>query len=308
MSDDLKILFVVIALALFAAASASNNHSQRSSSSSSNPPDLAGSHVTLSTPKSPVPTDPNEISQELGRIGKDLEKIGAEAQKTKTSPWGDSVEIESASPYARESSNEIVTLHISSNAPEKIDITGWEIKSAISGRGGILPQGVRIPYWGSLNTEENIVVRPGDTIYISSGRSPLGVSFLTNLCTGYFEQFQNFTPSLRRQCPRPEDEPIPDSVVRKGYNDACINYIETLSRCRMPLQEDVPENLPAECKSYVASKINYDQCTKNNGSDNIFFGIVWRIYLKQNETLWKERRELIQLLDKEKRIVGSLSY
>jgi hypothetical protein len=184
-----------------------------------------------------------------------------------------------------------------------VDITGWKLRSVISGKGATIGQAAKLPYSAQVNIESRVVLASGETAYITTGRSPIGTSFRTNTCTGYFEQFQDFTPALPRQCPAPEDEL---DFYAQVLPDICINFIEGLPRCEMEIAP--PVDLPPVCNQFLTERLNYNTCVQNHKNDRDFYGRDWRLFLGRNEVLWKERRESIILLDAIDNIVDTYSY
>ncbi len=211
----------------------------------------------------------------------------------------------SAYGWSTDPSSEYLTLTLDSYHKEKVLITGFEVKSAVTGKGTLIPKGVDLPFAGQINYESPIFIDPGDTVVLVTGRSPIGYSFKVNKCTGYFEQFQDFTPQLRQECPAPMNHEL---AQKFGYfNDACLGYLQTIPSCNMPLN-NIPLYLQSECRSFVDEKLNYKSCVEEHKNDRDFYKKEWRVYLGQNEELWKDRREIIRLLDLNKKIIGSATY
>lgn len=202
-------------------------------------------------------------------------------------------------------SKEYVTFTLSPSYKGKVLISGFEIKSVATGNGTIIPKGVDLPFAGQINYESPIFIDPGDKVIIVTGNSPTGYSFKLNKCTGYFEQFQEFTPRLQEDCPSASDYNV--SLVPGYFNDACVEYLESVPRCQMPLN-DIPLNLQSECRSFVDEKLNYKSCVDDHKNDKDFYKKEWRIYLGRNQKLWKDRREIIKLLDLNKETVGTATY
>jgi len=203
--------------------------------------------------------------------------------------------------------DEYLEIIASSKNTQPIHISNWKLKSAVTGREVSLGKGTYLPFRGQINIEDSLFLRPGERAFIVTGRSPIGVSFRLNTCTGYFAQFQDFTPRLPTQCPLPRDEDFETGPA--GLNDACIDYIETLPRCTAHIQ-----SLPLEfsnnpiCQEYITTKITYNGCVELHKDDTDFYKAEWRIFLKRDQELWKEKRETILLLDEDERVIDSISY
>lgn len=179
-------------------------------------------------------------------------------------------------------------------------ITGW----ALEGKQGLdiaIGQGTYLIYSAQINPQEDIFLYPEEKTFIITGESPVGTSFRLNKCTGYFEQFKDFYPSLPKECPYPKDEDLPANL-----NDKCLDYIEGLPRCEAVIS--IPWNLSSACQDYINEKINYNTCVELHKNDPDFYKQEWRIYLGRGEELWKEKRESIILTDQNNKIIDWVSY
>ncbi|MDQ5949226.1 MAG: hypothetical protein QG589_352 [Patescibacteria group bacterium] len=205
-----------------------------------------------------------------------------------------------------EPSQEYVTIRMDSNATTTIPITGWTLKSMASGVSVTIPKGTYLYFTGMLNAEENIILSPGDTAYILTGISPNGSNFKVNKCSGYLSQFQTFYPYLYTNCPAPRNEDL-SSIPKRVVNDACFDYIDSMSSCRIQT-ESLPMNWSYECTHFIYDKINYNSCINTHKGDADFYQKEWRIHLKRSERLWKDRRESIQLIDLNGKIVDTITY
>ena len=187
---------------------------------------------------------------------------------------------------------------------QPINISNWSIKSAVTGKGLQIGAGSYLPFGGRVNSEGAILLNPGDKAVIVTGRSPFGVSFRLNTCTGYLEQFQDYTPRLPLECPRAEDEDYSTGIG--GLNDACLDFLESIRRCE--IETNFPLGLSNECRDYVSSQLNYNACVSNHRDEPDFLKAEWRIFLKRSDDLWKTKRETILLIDETGRTVDSLTY
>ncbi len=200
-------------------------------------------------------------------------------------------------------SKEYIEIKLSSKSKNKILFSGLRLKGDY---GLDLPigEGVYLYWPGITNSKEPIFIEPGGTAIITSGQSPVGYSFRVNKCTGYFEQFQDFYPSLSKDCPYSKDENLP--AAPNNLDDKCLDYIDNLSRCEAV--ESMPEYLSSQCQEYLSTKINYKACVDAHRNDSDFYKNEWRIFLDRNEEMWKEKRETIELLDQSGNLIKLSSY
>lgn len=202
--------------------------------------------------------------------------------------------------------NEYVTIQTDSRATTSIPITGWTLRSASSGKTVTIPKASYLFFAGQVNSEENIILSGGETVYIITGISPNGSSFKVNKCSGYLSQFQTFIPYLTTSCPRPRDMDL-SSIPKLTINDACFDYLDYFPSCKIETKT-LPLNWSYECKNFIYEKINYNSCINTYKNDPDFYKKEWRVYLKRSDILWKQRRENIILYDNEGKIVHSLTY
>jgi hypothetical protein len=221
-------------------------------------------------------------------------------EESNESLFKDKIGISSASAFRNDPNEEYIEIFAKTSNKEKILITGWTLENTRGERFKI-GSAPFIPRPGQLVGEQAIFLEPGARAHIITGESPIGTSFQTNLCTGYFSQFDKFEPSLREDCPAPYEEP-----GAQNFEDVCLDYFERLPRCEQIFEN--PINIPSRCRSFVNERINYATCVDNHRNENDFFKNEWFIYLKRSNAIWKERRETIILKDLEGKIVDSFSY
>lgn len=223
----------------------------------------------------------------------------------KPSPYAQYVSLEQSS-AASSYENEYVTVRVSYNAPQKITVTGWRLESTATNLGVALPQASALPFLGSVNSIEPVSLSPGQTMYVITGRSPNGTSFRTNMCTGYFEQFQNFTPPLRLECPGPQEEA--DRVFATGtYNEECYNVVRTLNRCTLTVAS-IPASAGAACQPFIQDVLTYNGCINSHRNDSKFYKDEWYLYLNRDQELWRTRSERIRLVDETGKVVDVVNY
>ncbi len=202
--------------------------------------------------------------------------------------------------------NEYLTIRVVGNNIDKIRVTGWVLKSINSGTQVSIPKATYLYFTGTLNTEDDILLTGGDTLYLVTGISPNGASFKTNKCSGYLNQFQTFIPYLSSDCPRPRDENL-SSIPNLMINDACFDYIDSMAQCTIQTQP-LPINWSYECTNFIYQKINYPSCVDAHKNDSDFYKKEWRVYLKRSDNLWKNRREKVVLYDNFGKVVDTIQY
>lgn len=200
---------------------------------------------------------------------------------------------------------EYLALKVSSQASAPVVITGWTVESAATGKRVSIPGGTNAPRSGIINRTDPIALNPGDTAYLISGQSPIGASFRTNICSGYFSQFQTFSPPLTDACPEPTDE-AERLVPNFNQDDTCRRFLDTVARCTYVTEK--PQNLLNGCAQIIDNDLNYNGCVMLHQSDADFYGSRWYIYLGRTTRMWKDRYETIKLLDGNGLTVAMFSY
>ena len=250
----------------------------------------------------------SDIEVSLRNAGIQSEQIKNEltllAEKNSSSPLAGKISISNVTRNGTNAAGEYVVIRASGANREKMLLTGLRLQSVSSGNGATIGKGTQLPFQNQASVEQPIYLSPGETAYVVTGRSPLGVSFRLNKCTGFFGQFQSFSPAIPSRCPAPRSEPLPPPENR--YNDQCIDYISSLPSCQIILKP--PVNISPECQQYVTTEINYTKCVEHHKNDANFYDAEWRVYLNYDNPLWKSRREIIHLLDKNGKIVDIATY
>ena len=250
--------------------------------------------------------------KEIERKTKELEKkiAEAEAQRMRSPYYGKVLLSYIAYLNDPDPSREYLTLYTNLNKGEKIDITGWFLKSDRSGNSATIGRASVMPY-PYVAGGDNVVLHQGDRVYLVKGFSPINISFRTNLCTGYFEENRTFYPSLSMQCPLARDEELPKFSNLLDREDECIEIIERIPRCTTIGNEfirDLPDTVTSSCKTYLRTQINYNACIANHRSDIDFPGQEWYVYLNRFGPLWRSQRETIKLYDQLGLVVSTLKY
>lgn len=193
---------------------------------------------------------------------------------------------------------EYLEIYAAYNA-ESTKISGWKLEGK-EGFSVPIGAGASLVYSAQVNPQEPIYLKSGDRAIIVSGKSPIGTNFRLNICTGYFNQFQEFVPYLPQECPNISTDDVPIS-----FPDACFDFIRILWQCRMPLS--IPPAAGNDCINFVGERANYNGCVLSHKSDKNFYKNEWRIYLGREKELW-QKRDTIILLDEEGKIVDKVSY
>lgn len=200
--------------------------------------------------------------------------------------------------------DEYVQIRVSSSAPNKITISDWKLESTMSQTKVALGGASYLPYAAQVNSEQTVAVGAGSSVYVVTARSPIGVSFRTNECTGYFEQFQNFTPRLKLECARPEDEA--DRILGT-YSEECEDFVNSINRCTVTLNA-IPGNVGSACQNFIQNDLTYNACVNAHKNDPKFYKDEWYIFLKRDQELWRDRNERIRLVDESGKVVSVVSY
>jgi hypothetical protein len=254
-----------------------------------------------------IEEDIEQAKIELLRVEEELEKIKKYGE---TSPYAGLIKIRknSGSLRATDPSREYVVLETLRGSNEPITISGWKLQSAISGIELEIPEAVHLVFPGVTGSALPVVVLPLDKIYITTGRSPIGVSFRVNKCSGYYNQFQKFIPSINTKCGDPSDEIL--NYDRDPYifiDNTCMDYVDRMPTCKAPISP-LPVNLSYTCAEAIIDEINYGACIENHKNDEDFRRPDWRIFLKRDSDVWRSKRELIKLLDESGKTVDYYSY
>lgn len=203
--------------------------------------------------------------------------------------------------------NEYIVLSASSDNTAPILLSGWSLQSVLTGKRVALPRASSLFILGVVNPITSVSLNPGQSAIVSTGASPVGVSFRENVCSGYLAQFQTFTPDLTNECPDPSGAlpQIPENLQR--YGASCFTYVQSLPSCRFP-GSILPSDLSAACKAFITNTFTYNGCVNMYQYRTDFKKDSWRLYLGVTVPLWNNAHDIIRLLDGEGRTVDVLSY
>jgi len=193
--------------------------------------------------------------------------------KVEPSPYLGKVKITSVS-APNSSYPSVISLRANINEGEEINLTGWQIE----GKRGktTIPQGIE-KYFPDLSPKDNIIMKRGDTVYLSNGQGPLGkkISFRPNKCLGYLvnESYRS-SLSLSKSCPRPTREEV------SHLSPCCQEFVLRGGKCEAP---DYSWNYKiyqdSECTSYIERYFSYSGCFRNYIGDEDFLSKSWYVFL-----------------------------
>lgn len=254
----------------------------------------------------------SNTQSELWKAQEDLEDLQRDLQESRLfgtpSPYRGTVSLaKSVGPLKSvDGDEEYVTINVSGSADAPVSITGWKLVSVRTNAYGYIPQGVSLFRSGSVNTPQPISLAPGERAIVVTGRSPIGVSFKENMCSGYLESRQDFHPSLASSCPSPRND------FDRFYDGAASDYqkcrdaIHAIPRCETA---DLPRGTSNSCWAFAREFFTYNGCLTYHANDRGFWGKTWRVYLgHRNDDLWPTANDTLKLLDAEGKTVDIFTY
>ncbi len=272
-----------------------------------------GSSQNASSIGTKTVTDNKDVAENIKDIKEGVKDLGEDLtqmiEESKRSPYYDKIRMSNISGLqGNDPGREYMTLSTNLKKGESVKITGWYLKSEVTGYYAAIGKAAFLPF-PFTKTESDVILQRGDKVYLTKGFSPIGISFRTNKCTGYFEENRTFVPSLSLQCPRPKDESLPQFSSNLDRDDECIDIIKRIPRCRTKDSEfirDLPDTVSQTCKNYITEQINYNSCVSKHLGDPDFPGNEYRIYLGKFGPLWRKQREKINLHDQNGLIVDTI--
>jgi hypothetical protein len=256
-----------------------------------------------------LPEAPAEIVKSAGEKIRDIfSSIGAsrEAQKiSATTLLSKTVFLDgTAGAQSSEAQEEYLRIVATPQAEKPVSLEGMTLRGSALGTNVSIPLATNLPVLGTPNLKIAVSLPPTGRAIITSGRSPIGTSFRVNICTGYLDQFQSFTPTLRQECPEPLDEL---KAVGPYEEASCQAFVKTLPRCRA-FSETFPADISASCKAFITNNLNYNSCVQRNEKAETFYKNEWRLFLDRTGELWKNRQEIIKLFDAKGNTVDAITY
>ena len=214
----------------------------------------------------------------------------------KTSPYKDKIKISYVSGTSDNPQYESATLDNRSDK-EKISITGFMVENS-RGERFVIPKGYELPGF-SASAQDLIFLRPGERATITVGKQNGQTDFRPNLCTGYFDEQNQYTPSLSRQCPRKDTKNL------LNLSDRCLRIIDSTSYCR---QASSREFLDSDCSQYVNEHLTYAGCVRDYRARQDFYSNEWLVWMQRSQEFFRNVREKIILRDQTGAVVDEYSY
>jgi hypothetical protein len=191
------------------------------------------------------------------------------------------------------------TISLETNIPQnqKIDITGWQIKTLDSGE--YIPQAIDVYDPTGLTAPSDILVGEGDTVYLYSSTGSFNLRL--NECIGYLAPFTNSEPLLPEICP-----PLNYSQIQ-NFTGQCQNYIESLGLCQAPnlSSPQIPPNDYA-CQDYLQNNLTYKSCFDQHEADANFLSN--QIWVWTGNNVLNPDHDTVELLDRNGLLVDIETY
>ena len=264
----------------------------------------------------PEPLDEAAVERDIARKYRELDSLTDDLRTIilweDRSPLEGQVRLSRGNVFTEDYDREYLVLRASGSNKDSVDISGWLIESYVTDEGGTIPFGTRLYQKGRVNATAPILLEPGETAYVITGESPVGISFHENRCTGYLSEFQDFSPSLTRSCPRARDlfEELFFTNDNLYFDDACYDYMRSVSTCEIVDIDDLlrDDDITEGCKLFVEQELNYNSCFDRNVHTPYFDDGQWYIYIGRTGELWKRDRDILRLFDRSGRTVDVLEY
>lgn len=180
---------------------------------------------------------------------------------------------------------------------DKINITGWRIKSAQKGE-TIIGKGINLPQFDAAPSD--IWLSSGESVEIIIGLSPLALNFRANNCFGWLNDLYNLGYSLD-YCPggfKLGDLP--------GLDSACQDLVLRASSCRALSENDL-NKFSYQCRQWAEKNMNYNTCVVSHRNDGNFYK-GWKIYTGNNNQIFDSLHDIIELRDQNGLLIDSYEY
>lgn len=110
-----------------------------------------------------------------------------------------SVSLESGNASSENPRDEHLRLFAASTNAASIDVSGWSIVSVSRGTRLVIPLASPLFVPGSPTRVEGVSLAPGGTITLTSGISPVGVSYRENLCTDLLGDMPTYSACVKNR-------------------------------------------------------------------------------------------------------------
>lgn len=223
------------------------------------------------------------------------------------SPYINTIHLQRGNAEESDPSQEYLELDASALLSSPVVVSGWSLQSTLTGARVFIPEAAPVFVMGVVNSVVPITLGGNDSVFLTTGTSPFGVSFRENACSGYLLELRQFTPDLVPQCPSPRDliPQTPSSL--STYGSACFTYIDSVPRCHFP-GTALPADLSPACRSAIVNTFSYNGCVDAYRAQGSFALPTWRAYLNHTTELWNNQHDIIRLLDTQGRVVDVLQY
>ena len=255
----------------------------------------------------------SEIQAELEDLYDELwqleQKVDSALRRQPESRYTGAVRLSRSAATSKDPDREYLTLTLDRDA-RPINISAWYLESYVTDKRMALPNGTKVYRDGGvINQTRPIILEPGGRAYLITGDSPVGVSFQENICAGYLREDERFYPGITYSCPRPIE-----LLERYGNidldDDSCYEFVRRAGRCQN-IEEDDPriDDLSGRCERFVREYLNYNGCVAAFSWRTDFHDEGdWYIYFERDEERWRERREIIRLMDQYDEVVAVVEY
>lgn len=263
------------------------------------PWEITGPQITL-------PTIEDAPGNTLPVAPPDSPASGAPPNYGNPSPHAGKITIHGGAAKTQTASGQYLELRAAPGNGVGISISGWSLRSALTGKRAYIPEASPLFVMGRINTVGSAALAPGGVALIVTGPSPVGVSLRENMCTGYLGTVQSFVPPLPSECPAPLAAIPRTSANESRLGASCFQYLSSLPPCTFPANP--PSSLSAACRAEIQNTLSYNGCVSQNKNGSGFLRNSWRLYLAQGAPLWDAEHDIIRLLDGEGRVVNAFNY
>ncbi len=257
---------------------------------------FAVSKIRSSSPKDIGKIDFNLASSTQKTIPKTTQK----AIELQDSFYKGYVKLTNVSSKETYPEKEYITIAITQPNLSEVNVTNWKLQNS-KGETVPLGQGTSLFLTGNVNQLAPILLKGGDSLTVSTGRSPVGVSFKMNSCALYLEQFQDFIPPIISTCPS-----IRETRGFSSLDLTCQRFIGQIPKCTTN-SKTLPSELSVSCMTFIYSKVNYNGCVSVHKNDSNFYSKNWRVFLGRSSEFWAQK-DTMTLLDNEGKVIDALKY